>query len=141
GRHLGDVAHLRGQVARHEVDVVGEIFPGAGNPGHLRLAPELALGADLARDAGDCRGERVQLIDHRVDGVFDLQNLAADVDGDFLAEVAFGNRGGDLRHVTQLHGQVAGEQIDVVGQIFPGAGHAGHDCLATEFALRPDLAR
>ena len=31
GRHLGDVAHLVGQVARHEVDVVGQVLPRAGN--------------------------------------------------------------------------------------------------------------
>ena len=40
-----------GQVAGHLVDVVGEVLPGAGDAGHLRLAAELALGADLARDA------------------------------------------------------------------------------------------
>ena len=43
GRHLGDVAHLRGQVAGHRVDVVGQVLPRAGDAGHLRLAAELAL--------------------------------------------------------------------------------------------------
>ena len=47
----------RGQVARHEVDVVGEVLPGAGDAGHLRLAAELAFGADLARHARHFRGE------------------------------------------------------------------------------------
>ena len=35
--------------------------------GHLRLAAELALGADLARHARHLGRERVELIDHRVD--------------------------------------------------------------------------
>ena len=52
GRDVGDVAHLRGQVGGHEVDVVGQVLPGAGDARHLRLAAELAVGADLARHAG-----------------------------------------------------------------------------------------
>ena len=40
-----------GQVAGHEVDVVGQVLPGAGDARHLRLAAELAFGADLARHA------------------------------------------------------------------------------------------
>ena len=36
-------------------------------PGHLRLAAELAFGADLARHARHLGGERVELIHHRVD--------------------------------------------------------------------------
>ena len=57
GGDLGDVAHLGGQVAGHGVDVVGEVLPGARDAGHLRLAAELALGADLARHAGHLAGE------------------------------------------------------------------------------------
>ena len=57
GRDLGDVAHLVGEVAGHRVDVVGEVLPGAGDAGDLGLAAELALGADLAGDAGDLVGE------------------------------------------------------------------------------------
>ena len=34
-------------------------------PAHLRLAAELAFGADLARHAGHFRGEGVELVDHR----------------------------------------------------------------------------
>ena len=69
----------------HEVDVVGEVLPGAGDAAHLGLAAELALGADLAGDAGDLVGERRQLVDHRVDGVLELEDLALGVDGDLLA--------------------------------------------------------
>ncbi len=66
-RHVGDVAHLRGQVAGHRVDGVGQVLPGAGDALHLGLPAELALGADLARDARHLGRERRQLVDHRVD--------------------------------------------------------------------------
>ena len=42
-------------------------------PRHLGLAAELAFGADLARDARHLAGERVELVDHRVDGVLELR--------------------------------------------------------------------
>ena len=41
-------------------------------PRHLGLPAELAFGADFARHARDFRGEAVELIDHRVDGVLQL---------------------------------------------------------------------
>ena len=42
----------------HAVDGVGEVAPRAADARDLRLAAELAFGADLARDAGDLGGER-----------------------------------------------------------------------------------
>jgi len=42
------------------------------------------------------------LIDHRVDGFFELQNLAADVDGNFLGKVAHGDGDGDVGDVADL---------------------------------------
>src|SRR5204862_280395 len=88
GRDLGDVADLRRQVVGHEVDRVGEILPRAGDAADVRLAAEAALRTDLASDAGDLRGKRVQLIDHRVDGLLQLQNLAADVHRDLAGQIA-----------------------------------------------------
>jgi hypothetical protein len=79
--HVGDVAHLVGQVRRHRVDVVGEVLPRAGDAGH-RLAAELALRAHLARDARHLGGEGVELIDHRVERVLQLEDLALHVDRD-----------------------------------------------------------
>ncbi len=69
GHDLDDAAHLLGEVGGHDVDGVGEVLPRAGDAGHLRLTAELAFGADFARDARHFRGERVELVDHRVDGV------------------------------------------------------------------------
>src|SRR3978361_2341525 len=51
----------------------GQVLPDALDLGRLRLAAELALDADLARHAGDLAGERVELVDHGVDGVLELQ--------------------------------------------------------------------
>ena len=75
------VVRLRGQ----QVDVVGEVLPRAGDAGHVGLAAELAFGADLARHARHLGGERAQLLDHRVERLLQLQDLAAHVDRDLLA--------------------------------------------------------
>ena len=107
GRHLGDVAHLAGQVAGHRVDAVGQVLPRAGDAAHDGLAAELAFGADLARDARHLAGEGVELIDHRVDGLLQLEHLAAHVDGDLLRQVAVGDGGRHLGDVAHLGGQVA----------------------------------
>ena len=45
-------------------------------PSHRRLAAELPLGADLARDARHLVRERRELVDHRVDRVLQLEDLA-----------------------------------------------------------------
>src|SRR5581483_12405137 len=93
-RDLGDVTHLPGQVGRHQVDVVGEVLPGTRDALDFGLAAELALGADLARHARYFRGERVELVHHRVDGVLQLEDFALYIDGDLAAEIAARHRGG-----------------------------------------------
>jgi hypothetical protein len=102
GRDFGDVADLAGQVAGHRVDAVGQVLPGAGDAAHLRLAAELAFGADLARHARHFAGEGVELVHHRVDGVLQLENFAAHVDRDLLRQVAVGDRGRHLGDVAHL---------------------------------------
>src|SRR4029079_9504531 len=111
GRHLGDVADLARQVRGHQVDVVGQVLPGTCDPAHLGLTAELALGTDLACDAGHLVGEAVELIDHRIDGVLELEDLAANIDRDLFGEVAGRHRLGDLGDVADLAGQVAGHQV------------------------------
>jgi len=49
--------------------------------------------ADLAGDAADLGGEAVQLIDHRVDRVLELEDLAANIDGDLARQIAARDRG------------------------------------------------
>ena len=140
GHHLDDAAHLPRQVRGHQVHVVGEVLPGAGHAGHLRLPSQLALGADLARHARHLRGEDAQLLHHRVDGLLELQDLALGVDGDLLGEVAVGHRRGDQRDVAHLRGQIAGQHVHVVGEVAPRAGRAGHARLPAQLALDADLA-
>ena len=81
---MRDVAHLVSEVTAHGVDRVGQVLPGTGNAGNDRLTPELAVGANLASHARDFRRERAQLIDHRIDGLFELKNLTAHVDGNLF---------------------------------------------------------
>ncbi len=81
-------------------------------PGHDRLSAELAFRADLARHARDFRREAVQLVHHRVDGVFQLQNLALDVDRDLARQVAAGDRRRHFRDVAHLRGEVRAHRVD-----------------------------
>src|SRR3989442_328645 len=57
GGHVGDVAHLGGQVVSHQVDVVGQVLPGSGHAGHHGLAAQFPFGAHLARHTRHFRGE------------------------------------------------------------------------------------
>ena len=51
-------------------------FQVPATPLHLGLAAELAFRADFAGHARHFRGERVELVHHRVDGVLQLEDLA-----------------------------------------------------------------
>src|SRR5205085_1904755 len=135
-----DVAHLAGEVGGHRVHGVGEVLPGAGDAGDVGLATQPALGADLAGDAGDLRGERVELDRQGVEDVRQLQDLAAHVHRELLRQVAVRHGGGHVGDVTDLAGEVAGHEVDGVGEVFPGAGDAGDVGLAAQPAFRADLA-
>src|SRR5207253_1781570 len=137
---VGDVPDLRRQVAGHRVDGVGEVLPGAGDLLDVGLTAALALGPVFAAAVLGLGGEGAQLVDHAVDGVLELEDLAADVDGDLAGEVAVGDGGGDLGDVPDLRGQVAGHRVDRVAEVLPGAGHASYVGLAAELALGADLA-
>src|SRR5207245_1395608 len=137
---LGHVACLAGHVAGHEVDGVGEVFPGAGHALDVGLAAELAVGADFASHARDFAGKRVQLIHHGVDGVLELEDFTLDVDGDFLGQVASGDGLGYVGDVAHLRSQVAGHEVDGVGEVFPGAGDAFDVGLAAQLAVGADFA-
>ncbi len=141
GRDVGDVADLRGEVAGHRVHVVGEVLPRARDARHDGLTAELALGADFARDARHLRRERVELVDHRVDGALELQDLAFDVDRDLARQVAARDGGRDLRDTAHLAREVRGHDVHVVREVLPRARDARHDGLAAELAFGADLAR
>src|SRR6185369_10608919 len=107
----------------------------------LRLTAQLALGAHLACHTRDFTGERVELIDHRIDGVLELEDFALHVDRDLAGQVAARHSGRDLRDVSHLPCEVRGHRVDRVGQILPGTGNATHLSLTAELAVVTDLAR
>src|SRR5262249_29759862 len=74
--HFGDGADLGGEVRGELIDVVGQVFPGAGGARHAGLAAQFALDPYLTRHGSDLRGERGQGVDHAVDGVGQRGNLA-----------------------------------------------------------------
>src|SRR5206468_2861906 len=119
GRHVGDRAHLRGQVLGQLVDVVGQVLPRPDRNSDVQVTAELPFGSDCVGDACDFGRERAELVDHGVDRVLELEDLALDVDGDLLAQVAVGDRRGDLGDVAHLAGQVGRHEVDVVGQVLP----------------------
>jgi hypothetical protein len=64
---------------------------------------------------------------------FQLEDLAAHVDGDLLRQVAVGDGGRHRRDVSHLLGEVVGHEVDVVGEVLPRSGDAG------TFACPPSL--
>src|SRR5579864_8561820 len=133
--HLSDVAYLRCQVPAHGVHTVGEILQYTADALHLGLAAELAFGAHFARHARHFSGERVELVHHGVDGVLQLQDFAAHIDGDLARKVAGSHSSGDLSDVTDLRGQVAGHRVHRIGQILPHAAHTFNLCLTAQLAV------
>src|SRR5439155_7471226 len=103
-----DISNLRRQIARHRVDALGEVLPGAGDAEHVGLTAEPPLGADFARDARHFAGEGVELVDHGVERFLQLKDFAGDVHRDLFGEVAAGNCGRDVGNVADLCRQVGG---------------------------------
>src|SRR5205823_1862665 len=122
------------------VDVVGEVLPDTGHAFHLRLATEVAFGTDFAGDAGDFAGEGVELVDHDVDRVLELADLAVNIDGDFLREITSGDGGRDVRDIANFLRDALPILVDVVGEVLPDARRAFDLRLASELALSTDLA-
>src|SRR5262249_40577624 len=117
GRHFGNVAHLRGQVTGHRVDVVGEVFPGASHTRHVGLPTQPPLRADFTRHARPLPCELVELVHHGVERFLQLQDFTTHVDGDLTGQVTSGDGRGHLGDVAHLPGQVAGHEVDVVGEV------------------------
>ena len=139
-RHVGDVAHLGGQVGGHRVDALGQVLPHAGHVRHLRLAAELAVGADLARHARHFRGEHAELLDHGVDDgrraqELALQRPAVDVEPHGLQQIALRHGGDRARHLGRRPQQIVDQRVDRALHLAPGAGgeaelaRAGASCL------------
>src|SRR5207247_2173442 len=140
-RDFGDVTDLTGEVTGHRIHVVREVLPHAADVFHVRLATELALTADLARDARHLRREAVELVHHRDRRSVELENCHAHLHRDLARQVAARDGGGYFGDVAHLPREVRGHRVHVVGEIFPRARDARHDGLTTELALAADFAR
>src|SRR5207237_8807570 len=57
-----------------------------------------------------------------------------------LWRAAVGDSGRDVGDIAHLGRQVAGHEVDVVGEVLPDARRAFDLCLAAELALGADLA-
>ena len=69
------------------------------------------------------------------------RDFALGVHGQLLREVAVGDGGHDFHDAAHLFGQVDRHDVDVVGEILPGSGHARHLRLTAELAVGADFAR
>ena len=141
GRDLGNRAHLRCQIRREVVDVLGQALPRSRRARHLGLAAELAFDADFARDRRDLIGEGRKRCGHAVDRVGQRGDLAFGFHCQLLLQVAVGHGGHDLGDAAHLAGQVAGHEVHVVGEVLPGARHAAHVGLAAQLPFGAHLAR
>ena len=81
------------------------------------------------------------MVHHGVDGVLELKDFALHVDSDLAGQVAARDGGCHFGDVADLRRQVAGHGVDGVGQVLPGAGHAGHGGLSAQLAFGADFAR
>jgi len=96
-----------------KVDVVGQLFPYPAdlNGGRGGLA-ELALGPDLTGYPCDFGDKSVELVDHGVDRVLQVQHLAPDVGGDLLAEIAVSDRPDHTLHLTRRAHERLDQAVD-----------------------------
>src|SRR5581483_6760065 len=104
------------------------------------LTPELAFSPDFASNARHLGGERVELIDHSIDRVLQLEDFATRVDCNFRCQIAFRNRSGNASDIADLIGKIRSHGVHGICEIFPGSGDAAHIGLATELTFCADLA-
>src|SRR5205814_2058132 len=69
------------------------------------------------------------------------KDFTTHIDRDLARQIAVGDGDGHIGDIADLAGQITGHRIHVVGQVFPGAGHATDFCLAAELAFGADLPR
>src|SRR5262249_13420702 len=133
-------SHLRGQVARHRVDAVGQVLPRSRHALYSRLPAELAFGADLARDARHFRSERSQLIDHLVDGLRRAQELAlqrrpVDFERHRLRQIALRHRTDYARGLARGMHEIVDKLIHRVDRVAPETGRIADRSAPSELAF------
>ena len=125
--HIGDIAHLRSEVAGHLVDRVGEILPHAQHSLDLRLASQFAFGADLTRHAGYFRREHRELLDHGIDQPCRAQKLSPErepihLEVHGLSKIAIGHRADGARDFGRGPHQIVDEHVQLFDFLCPSTG-------------------
>src|SRR5215211_7322016 len=119
GLHLIDHAllgvHQRGQFGEQQTADGRQIALALQHVGELS---QVSLEPILL---GVAVGGEPQVVDHRVDVVLELGHLTARLHLDRAGEIALGDGGRHLGDGTHLRRQIGGEQVDVAGQVLPGA--------------------
>ncbi len=141
GRHLGDGAHLVREIGGQQVDVRRQVFPGTGGARHVRLTAQSAFDAHFAGHARHLIGEGRKRGGHAVDGFGERRHFTLGFHGETLTQIAVRHRRHHLHDAAHLAGEVVRHGVDVVGEIFPGAGDAGHGGLTAELAFGADFTR
>ncbi len=135
--------NLPGQVARHGVDGVGQVFPGSRDTRHLRLPSQFSVRANFAGDASYFRGKNAELLDHGVNDCggpekFPFEWPAIHVQSNGLRQISLRhgcNRPRDFRVRLQ---QVVDESIDGYFHLAPGAARLVKLRSLARFAFLPD---
>jgi len=127
--HLGDIAHLTGEIAGHKVHAFGEILPGAGHPFDFGLAAELAFGAHLARHTRDLGGKGIELSHHGIDGLGGPQELsgqrtAIDIERHRLIQITLGHRPDDSCNFARRLHQIDHQRVHRIDAGSPGSQEA-----------------
>ena len=106
GGHLGDVAHLGGQVAGHRIHRVGQILPGAGHPGTCAWPPSrpsvpTSRATRVTSPANECSWSTIVLMVS-----FSCKISPETFTVIFLDKIALRHRRRHLGDVAHLAGQV-----------------------------------
>src|SRR5208337_2756181 len=114
-RYLRDVSNLARKIAGHRVHGICQVLPCTRDTRHVRLTTKPPFAAHFTSHACYFGGKGAKLLDHRVQGFFELQDFPAHVHGDLARQVATGNSRRHFGNVAHLTGQVAGHEVHVVG--------------------------
>ena len=125
GCHGRDVTDLRREIRRHEVHVVGQIFPRPGHAFDFRLAAELSFRAHLPGHARYFRGKSAKLLHHCIYGLgrtqeLAFQRLSFNLTSHRLGQISLSDCTDDARHFARRTKQILDQNVDASNGVAPG---------------------
>ena len=113
-------------------------------PLHLRLAPQLAVGAHLARHPRHLRGERVELVHHRVDDLAVRKNSPRSGRPSISSTMVCDRSPFATASITRATSdgrpdQVADQVVHRIDAVHPRTARGGHPCSLVDFPFLADL--